>query len=35
LLDFFSELPDEVENAVESAEPDDRWNLDRQLVPTH
>ena len=33
-LDFFPDLPDGVENRVETAGPNDRWHLDRLLVPT-
>lgn len=34
-LDFFSDLPDALEAALEAAKPDARWGLDRPLVPTH
>ncbi len=30
-LDFFSELPDDVESAVESAQPDPEWNVGQTL----
>lgn len=34
-LDFFAELPDDLEAALEAAAPDARWGLDRPLTPTH
>jgi endonuclease G len=33
-LDFLSDLPDNVEDAVESTLPDADWDLERQMIPT-
>ena len=33
-LDFLTELEDGIENTIEKTGPDDRWDLDRPLVPT-
>jgi len=30
-LDFFSDLPDDVESVVESAQPDPEWNVEQTL----
>ncbi|MEW6250663.1 MAG: DNA/RNA non-specific endonuclease [Planctomycetota bacterium] len=32
-LDFFAELPDDIERAAESAPPDPGWQIDQPLVP--
>lgn len=33
-LDFFADLPDDLEAALEASKPDARWGLDRPLAPT-
>jgi endonuclease G len=33
-LDFMNALPDSLENAIESAGPDDNWSLDALLIPS-
>jgi endonuclease G len=34
-LDFFADLPDEAEAALETSAPDERWALDTVRVPSH